>query len=81
MRQEFLVSVDYGQGGLWAFMTAESEDQIRTRFPKLTVVADRPAWLDAEHESRLRETMSLDIDDDSHPFIKAVVGLSQASDS
>lgn len=81
VRQEFLVAFDYGQGGLWAFMTADSEDQIRARYPGLVIVTDRPDWLHGELERRLRETASLDVDDESDPFIRALIGSSPAGDS
>jgi hypothetical protein len=35
MKREYLVLYDYGMGGVWAYLTAENEDQIRERFPQL----------------------------------------------
>lgn len=43
---EYLVSYDYGQGGLWAFVRADSADQIRKRWPQLEVYDHRPAIMD-----------------------------------
>jgi hypothetical protein len=37
------------------------------------VVHERPAWLTPEKEAKMRERMTFDIDDTSHPFIAAVI--------
>jgi hypothetical protein len=72
MKRPFLVCHDYGMGGLWAFMLAESEDDITGRFPSLVVVTERPSWMDETEEENLRRTMTVDIDDEDHPFTKAI---------
>jgi hypothetical protein len=69
MRREFLVVYDYGVGGVWGYLNAESPEQIAGRYPELTVVDVRPAWLEDEEERRIREFMSVDIDDSSNEFL------------
>jgi hypothetical protein len=39
------VVYDYGQGGVWAFIWAQSADDIRQRFRDLEVVNTLPSWL------------------------------------
>jgi hypothetical protein len=73
MKREFLVAYDYGQGAVWAYLAADSEMEIAQRFPELTVVHDRPSWLTADDENRLRRNMSLDIDDKTHRFMIALL--------
>lgn len=70
-KKERLVCLDYGKGGVWAFVLAESEGEIRRRLPALTIVYERPPWLDNDKEARIRERMTVDIDDTSHSFIIA----------
>lgn len=41
----YLVCHDYGMGGLWWWITADSEADILERIAEVEVVAD-PAWLD-----------------------------------
>lgn len=53
MRTRFLVVYDYGQGGLWGYVLADSPEEITQRFPELQVVAERPDWLDEEYEAKL----------------------------
>ena len=51
---EFLVVYDYGQGGVWAIVRAESPADVRALFPELTLVTDRPSWMsDQEGEVTL----------------------------
>jgi hypothetical protein len=46
-RLEFFVCHDYGQGGLWAIVRADSAEQVRQRFPGLPVFESPPPALDA----------------------------------
>lgn len=57
---EYLVVYDYGQGGVWAVVRAESPADIRARFPELTVVAKQPAWMSDSNLAELRNA-SLDV--------------------
>lgn len=73
MKRKFLVNYDYGMGGAWAFLMAESAAEIGERFPELTVVHDRPAWMTSDDVNRLEETLTLDIDDRSAPILKELL--------
>jgi hypothetical protein len=79
MKREYLVLYDYGMGGVWAYLTAESEHQIRERFPQLRVVTETPSWWTTEVEARTRDGMTMDIDDESHPFLAALRKGQEAS--
>lgn len=73
MRKEFLVLYDYRTGGAWAYLLADSEDQINTHFPELQIVTERPAWLTKEEERHLRKRMTIDIDDTDNLFLAALI--------
>lgn len=73
MKTDFLVVYDYGKGGVWAYLLAETPEQVRVRFPELQVVAERPAWMTDEDERRTRERMTIDIDDTTNPFLAALI--------
>ena len=47
-QQPFLACYDYGQGGLWAFITAESAREITSAYPELTIVERTPSWVTPE---------------------------------
>jgi hypothetical protein len=73
MSSEFLVVYDYDTGGVWAFVLAESEEQIQELMPELRVVSRRPAWLNDEEERLIRERMTVEITDFDHPFLAALI--------
>ena len=56
MPQRFLTVYEYGSGGVWQYFIAPSANEIRTKYPALTVVQTIPAWLeDEERRTPLRE--------------------------
>jgi hypothetical protein len=58
MRRPYLVAADYGQGAVWAFVVAESEELIEREFPELKVVRD-PLSADRTFDARgVAATMS-----------------------
>jgi hypothetical protein len=57
MKRPFLVVQDYGMGGLWAYVWAESEEQILSRLD-VEVISEVPNWL-LGHEPG---AVTLDID-------------------
>jgi hypothetical protein len=60
-RREFLVAYDYGMGGLWAIVVAESAEEISVKYPELVIVAERPKWMDDSRYAKLRaEPLTLD---------------------
>ena len=52
--REYLVLYDYGQGGLWAIVRADSADQIRQRWPQLEVFDRRPASMGDHQFAEIR---------------------------
>lgn len=59
--KSFLVAYDFGTGGLWAILNAESKDQITKRFPDLTILEQRPDSMSEADYGRItaQETYSL----------------------
>jgi hypothetical protein len=47
----FLVSYDYGMGGFWWFVKADSADEIRRASSDLTVHDSVPDWMRHDHWS------------------------------
>jgi len=62
MKQSYLVVYDYGTGGVWALMCADSRTEIVDRYPVLKVVEKRPPWMNDEEFTRIA-TQVFDIDD------------------
>jgi hypothetical protein len=73
VQSEFLVAYDYGMGGLWAIVRAESADEITNRYPEVAIVTERPIWMDDAHFERLRiEAVDINTTEDEGIF-KAIV--------
>lgn len=68
-KKPFLVVYDYGQGGIWAYVVAESAEQIEREFPELRVVHERPDWMSAGREARIRANRTVDIDKRDEGFL------------
>lgn len=62
-KQKFLVVYDYGQGGIWAFVWARSEEEIHDRFRDLKVVESVPLWLTGDQLRVVEQRMTFDVDD------------------
>jgi hypothetical protein len=62
-KQRFLVVYDYGQGGVWAFVWARSQEEIHRVFRDLKVVNDLPSWLTGDQLAITEQRMTFDVDD------------------
>src|SRR3954471_11998668 len=74
MRQRYLVAYDYGQGGLWGYIYAESGAEIEARYPELTVVEVEPEWVTDDH----RQSWESKAEDVGHPvggLLSAILDL------
>ena len=49
--QKYLLRYRYGSGSLWAFVIAESEHQIYSKFRDIEIYSETPDWLDADLEA------------------------------
>jgi hypothetical protein len=56
------VLYDYGQGGSWAIVRADSIEQVQRRYPQLQVYEDRPAFASDEMVAALRRDSCFDIE-------------------
>lgn len=59
LKSEYLCCHDYGQGGVWIWVIAESPQQIRDRFPNVTVYEPVPDWWN-ERGFSVREKQDID---------------------
>ena len=68
----FLVLYDYGQGGVWAYLLADSREYVREHFPQLEIHDQPPSWMSAADLERVDRTMTIDAEDWKHPFLSAL---------
>jgi hypothetical protein len=74
VKKRFLVCYDYGMGGLWGFLSAKSEKDIRRLYPELTVFINRPSWMSDDQYHRIEQRQPYDIDEVPRGMLKTVVG-------
>ncbi len=65
-RKKFLTVYDYGQGGVWRLVTAESREEIERQLPQLRVVDAPP---DSMTEAELAAVRIVDIDSTDDNFL------------
>jgi hypothetical protein len=68
-----LVVYDYGSGGLWGVMRANSAEEILAKYPELSVTSERPTWLTDVIMEEIRGAESHDIDDEPSGLLEAVL--------
>jgi hypothetical protein len=62
LKEPYLVAYDYGQGAVWAYVTAESAKQIKDQFPDFKVFETRPDWMTEDDARDIAKGMSFDLD-------------------
>lgn len=65
MKNRYLIAYDYGQGAVWAYITAESPEQITDQFPDFSVVETPPTWMTEEVRRAIEDRMSFDLENPS----------------
>lgn len=69
MRQPFLTCYDYGMGGIWQYIVADSREQITSKYPQLTVFSEPPTWW---YERPIPNLRSYDIDAEPQDILKSL---------
>jgi hypothetical protein len=77
---EFLVLYDYGQGGLWAIVRADSADQIRQRWPQLEVFDRRPAAMGDRLYAEIRGRGIRDLEATDADWLASLAGAAALDD-
>jgi hypothetical protein len=62
-KQPILVCHDYGTGGVWAVVLANSAAEVKRKYPWLATFEERPQWLSQEEYEAIASTQVFDIDD------------------
>ena len=57
----FYVAYEYGSGAAWAFVKAETADEVVAELPELDVYDTPPEWMTVEDMHRVREHASVEI--------------------
>ena len=57
----FYVAYEYGSGAAWAFVKAESADEVVAEMPELDVYDTPPEWMTVEDLHQVRRHASVEI--------------------
>lgn len=57
----FYVAYEYGSGAAWAFVKAETADEVVAELPELDVYDTPPEWMTVEDLHQVRRHASVDI--------------------
>ncbi len=57
----FYVAYEYGSGAAWAFVKAETADEVVAELPEVDVYDAPPEWMTIEDLHQVREHASVDI--------------------
>ena len=71
MKKKFLTVYDYGMGGVWRYIRADSAKDVLDKYPKLEVLHREPDWF-TDESRRLTETN--DINDPPDIFLRRMRG-------
>ena len=74
-KQTFLICYDYGTGGVWFLIDANSKEQVEKLHPQFEAFTDKPDWMSEEDKIEYYETAEKvgshwDIDDEPQGWLK-----------
>jgi hypothetical protein len=58
----FFVAYEYGSGAVWAYVKADTADEVVAEFPELDVYETPPEWMTVEDLHQVREHAYVEID-------------------
>ncbi len=60
--KKLLAYIDYGTGGIFFWVMAESPQQLSLRYPKVQILDCAPTWMDYKEVQKLESPRIYDID-------------------
>jgi hypothetical protein len=75
MRRLYLTLYDYQTGGVWTYLRAESAEQIKTKFPMLTVYEEPPTWMTESERREIELNTGYDVESAATDDPKFMGGL------
>ena len=68
-KTKFITIYEYGSGGIWQYVYANSQEQITAKYPKLSVLEEEPEWF-AERILSAGKLREYDIEDEPDEIMK-----------
>lgn len=73
MKQPYLCVDDYGMGGIWLYIDANTPGEITDKYPELQVFDAPPDFLSKELLDRIESELHFDVDEPPHGFLADLV--------
>jgi hypothetical protein len=73
MKRPFLVGHDYGMGGIWMYIDANSADEITRAYPELKVFETPPDHLTPEDLRTIESELHFDVEAPPSDYLKSIV--------
>jgi hypothetical protein len=75
LKHAFLVAHDYGTGGIWAYIRANSADEIHAKFRDLKVLDEPPGWMTEAKRQDIETRSSFDVEtvEAQHPTFASLL--------
>ena len=70
--EKFLTCYDYGTGGIWRYIIADSVQQILIKYPEVEVVDSIPKWMNQDVINKIND-LAVNIEDNDNDFFNAIV--------
>jgi hypothetical protein len=69
-KREYLVVYDYGTGGIWGIISANSPLEILNKYPQLQIVSSPPIWMTDEIFERDIRRRAFDISEPPPEWVR-----------
>jgi hypothetical protein len=74
MKRAYLVVHDYGMGGVWSVIHARSKEEVRAKYPNLTVWdGPRPNWMTEQMYDEIAAARTFDIDEEPRGWLRVML--------
>jgi len=70
MKRKLFAVYEYGMGGVWVCILARTAQEIRERYPGLTVSDERPDWMSQEMAESIEAEGVHDVDGPPDGFLR-----------
>lgn len=73
MKKRYLAVYDYGTGGVWLYIYAQTQKDIVDKYPELTVVEEPPTWMGEKEMELISQEMTFDIDKEPSGWLRELI--------
>ncbi|GAA0856641.1 hypothetical protein [Aliiglaciecola litoralis] len=70
--EKYLVCLDYGSGGIWRVVQADSKNSILTHYPELEIADVKPEWMSNQIYQEYCNN-PINLEDSSNKFFQAIL--------